>query len=78
MIYHWADPDDQLKNLPITLKNSLLLYSYYDLIKDIRVLQIDKDFTASLLLHFKLLRLNKGEILYREDDPAHESTLYRL
>ena len=69
---HYVDPNDTLKNLPASLRKSLLLYSYYSLIKNISILHIDTNFTASLIPHFKLQRLNEGEILYREDDNASE------
>ncbi len=66
------DPQESLKELPANLKTSLLLYSYYGMIKNIRLLQLDANFTASILTHLKLLKLKKGETLYRQDDPAEE------
>jgi len=71
----WSDPHENLKGLPVSLKTTLLLYSYYDLIKNIRILQVDPNFTASLLPYFKLQKLHKEEIVYREDDLSHESIL---
>lgn len=62
-----------LKELPANLRTSLLLYSYYAMIKNIRLLQIDANFTAALVTHIKVLKLKEKEILYREDDPAEES-----
>ena len=71
-IYHGVDPKGILSHLPINLKTSLLLFSYYGLIKNVRLLQINPNFTASLIVDFKLLRLKKGEVLYRMDDPSEE------
>ena len=62
-----------LKHLPENLKSTLLLYSYHNMIKDIELLEVNANFTAALLLHLKLLKLDKREILYREDDPSQES-----
>ena len=42
------------------------------MIKDIELLELNANFTAALLLHLKLLKLDKREILYREDDPSQE------
>jgi len=71
-VYYWMDPQESLKELPANLKTSLLLYSYYGMIKNIRLLQLDANFTASILTHLKLLKLKKGETLYRQDDPSEE------
>jgi len=65
-----------LKGLPMSIRTKLLLFSYYSIIKNIKILQIDATFTASLLTHIKLLRLKKDEILYRQDDLANESKVY--
>jgi len=62
-----------LQGLPISLRTKLLLFSYYSIRKNIKILQIDPTFTASLLSHITLLRLKKNEVLYRQDDLAHES-----
>ena len=43
------------------------------MIKNILILQIDATFTASLLLHGRLLKLKPNEVLYRQDDVANES-----
>jgi len=71
-ICNWGDPNGHLRGLPASLKTSLLLYSYYGLIKNIKLLQVDPNFTASLLLHFKLCQFQEGDMIYREDDPAYE------
>lgn len=70
---HWIDPNSVVKGLPMNLRTKVLLFSYYELIKNILILQIDATFTASLLLHAKLLKLKPNEILYRQDDVANES-----
>ncbi len=61
-----------LTELPSNLRTGLLLYSYYNMIKNISLLQIDANFTAKILTHLKLLKLKQREILYREDDPSME------
>ena len=71
-MYHWMDPQETLNELPANLKTSLLLYSYYGMIKNIKLLQTDANFTASLIPHLKLLKIKKGETLYRKEDPAEE------
>lgn len=70
--YYSMDPKCFMNNLPATLRTSVLLFSYYALIKNIRFLQTNPNLTASLIVHFKLLHLKEGEILYRENDPALE------
>lgn len=75
-ICHWVDPKDMLKGLPMSIRTKILLFSYYSIIKNIKILQIDATFTASLLTHIKLLRLKKDEVLYRQDDLANESKVY--
>jgi len=62
-----------LKHLPENLKSTLLLYSYNGMIRDIELLGMNANFTALLLTHLKLLKLEKREILYREEDPSQES-----
>ena len=61
-----------LKQLPANIRTSLLLFSYYPMIKNIKILQLDANFTAALLFHLKLVKLKNKEILYREEDPAEE------
>lgn len=58
--------------LPYHLKKNLLLYTYYPMIQNISFLKIDANFTVAILLHLKLIKLQKREILYREEDPAEE------
>jgi len=70
------DPHENLNELPSNLKTSLLLYSYYGMIKNIKLLQMDANFTASLLTRLKLMKIKKGETLYREGDPAEEGKNY--
>ena len=77
-VYYWMDPQESLKELPANLKTSLLLYSYYGMIKNIRLLQLDANFTASILTHLKLLKLKKGETLYRQDDPSEEGNWEKM
>ena len=72
-MYHWVDSKQFLKGLPIGLKTNLLLFSYYSLIKDTKILQVNANFTAALLVHLKIFQMNAHETLYREDDPANES-----
>jgi len=72
-VYYWIEPSDMLKHLPENLKSTLLLYSYRNMIKDIEILEMNANFTALLLTHLKLLKLEKREILYREEDPSQES-----
>lgn len=55
-----------------------MIFSYYSLINNIRLLQVDANFTAALVANFKLLRLVEGETLYREDDLSTESTLLKV
>lgn len=74
-VCHWADPNDTMKDLPANLKTSVLLYSYYGLITNIKLLQVDANFTAALLVHLKLMKLKDEELLYREDDPPHEGII---
>jgi len=69
---HYVDPSDHLKNLPASLRKSVLLYSYYSLIRSVSILHIDTNFTAAIIPHFKLQSLHPGEILYREDDSSSE------
>jgi len=71
-VCHWADPNDMLSDLPANLKTSILLYSFYGLINNIKLLQVDPNFTAALLVHLKLIKLKDEELLYREEDPPHE------
>jgi CRP-like cAMP-binding protein len=61
-----------LKQLPANIRTSLLLFSYYPMIKNIKILQLDANFTAALLSHLKLVRLKNKEILYRQEDPSEE------
>jgi len=61
-----------LKHLPENLKSTLLLYSFNSMIRDVEILEMNANFTAILLTHLKLLKLEKKEILYREDDPSQE------
>ncbi len=61
-----------LKQLPANIRTSLLLFSYYPMIRNIKRLQLDANFTAALLFHLKLVKLKNKEILYREDDPSEE------
>ena len=75
-VYYWIDPSDMLKHLPENLKSTLLLYSYHTMIKDIEILELNANFTAALLTHLKLLKLEKREILYREGDPTQERKTY--
>lgn len=77
-VYYWIDPSDMLKHLPENLKSTLLLYSYHTMIKDIEILELNANFTAAILTHLKLLKLEKREILYREGDPTQESKKYFL
>ena len=72
-MYYWIDPTDMLKHLPENLKSTLLLYSFNSMIRDIEILEMNANFTAILLTHLKLLKLEKREILYRQDDPSQES-----
>ncbi len=74
-VYYWMDPTEMLKELPANLRTSLLLYSYYAMIKNIRLLQIDANFTAALVTQLKVLKLKEKEILYREEDPSEESRI---
>ncbi len=62
-----------LKHLPENLKSTLLLYSFNSMIRDVEILEMNANFTAILLTHLKLLKLEKREILYRQDDPSQES-----
>ena len=71
-VYYWIDPSDLLTCLPTPLKKHLLFHSYYPMIQDVHLLKMDLNFTISILLHLKVLKLAKLEILYREDDPAAE------
>jgi len=71
-VYYWIDPTDMLKHLPENLKSTLLLYSFNSMIRDVEILEMNANFTAILLTHLKLLKLEKKEILYREDDPSQE------
>ena len=59
----------------MNLRTKVLLFSYYEVIKNILILQIDATFTASLLLHGRLLKLKPNEVLYRQDDVANESII---
>ena len=77
-ICNWGDPHGHLRDLPANLKTSLLLYSYYGLIKNIKLLQVDPNFTASLLLNFKLCQFQEGDMIYREDDPAYEGNSLKM
>lgn len=72
-MYYWIDPTDMLKHLPENLKSTLLLYSFNSMIRDVEILEMNANFTAILLTHLKLLKLEKREILYRQDDPSQES-----
>lgn len=72
-IYYWIDSNHLLDQLPANLRTSLLLFSYYAMIKNISILQYDANFTAAIIVHFKLIKLKKKELVYREDDPPEES-----
>jgi len=72
-VYFWIDPFDMTRLLPSHLRKHLLLHSYYPMIQNIHFFKIDANFTVSLLLHLKVLKLQKNEILYREGDPSEES-----
>jgi hypothetical protein len=72
--YYWLEPYDILKHLPESLKGTLLLYSYHSMTKNIEILEMNANFTAAILIHLKLIKLEKREILYREGDPSQEST----
>ena len=50
-----------------------MLISYYPMIHNIQLLNLDVNFAVALALHLKVLKLKKREILYREDDPSEES-----
>ena len=71
-VYCWIDPSDLLTSLPTPLKKHLLFHSYYPMIQDIHLLKMDVNFTIAILLDLKVLKLAKGDILYREEDPSAE------
>lgn len=72
-VYYFIDPQEDIMHLPYNLKKNLLLYTYYPMIQNIGLLKVDANFTVAILLDLKLIKLQKKEILYREDDPAEES-----
>jgi hypothetical protein len=72
-VYYFIDPQEDVMHLPYHLKKNLLLYTYYPMIQNIGLLKVDANFTVAILLELKLIKLQKKEILYREEDPAEES-----
>lgn len=74
-VYYWIDPNDTWCSLPSFLKNNVLLIAYHPMIQHIKLLNIDVNFAVAIVLHLKVLKLKKREILYREDDPSEESNI---
>lgn len=50
----------------------MIYFSYFNLIENITLFHKDANFTANIIPHLKLLKLNAKEILYREDDLSDE------
>lgn len=72
-VYTWLDPQELLKELPTNLRSHLILFSYAKLIRNIRLLKIDPNFTATICPYLKILTLRTDEMIYRQDDPSMES-----
>eukprot|EP01017_Pseudomicrothorax_dubius_P021634 TRINITY_DN2328_c0_g2_i4.p1 TRINITY_DN2328_c0_g2~~TRINITY_DN2328_c0_g2_i4.p1 ORF type:complete len:833 (+),score=237.86 TRINITY_DN2328_c0_g2_i4:185-2683(+) len=71
-IYSWIDPNNIIGELPSNLRRELLYSAFYRFIENIPLFQRDANFTALIIPHMKVLKLNTREILYREEDPAEE------
>lgn len=71
-MYNWIEPENLLEELPTNLRTQLTLFAFSKMIKDIKLLKIDANFTASIVTKCKLIKLRPKEILYREEDPSVE------
>jgi hyperpolarization activated cyclic nucleotide-gated potassium channel 2 len=68
-VYSSLDPKKLIQELPSQIRNELLLICYKYVQDSISILQIDDNFTATLLPHLNFLEIQPTEIIYRQDDP---------
>ena len=61
-----------MDELPNNLRQEIVLSVYSNIIEKVNIFKMDLDYTAEILEVTNILKLNKDEILYREEDPANE------
>lgn len=59
--------------MPVDLKNELIHTCYSDIVKNLKIMNYDKNFTSQLITNLYCMRLNENDILYRQNDPSEES-----
>lgn len=71
-VANWIEPSNLLEELPFNFRTQVVIFAFSRMIKDIKLLKIDANFTATIVTKFKILKLRPKEILYRQEDPASE------
>ena len=66
------DPKEMIKELPSQLRNELILICYANLKSSISILNIDENFTATIIPYLQFLEVQPGEVIYRQDDPPKD------
>ena len=61
-----------MDELPNNLRQEIVLSVYSNKKEKVNIFKMDLDYTAEILEVTNILKLNKDEILYREEDPANE------